>query len=142
MVRTVFLALSAVIFLAGCGSGSDNAPAPDTSTTPNETSAAAPAPEGGATMASYAEVQAIFDKSCVQCHGAGSPKEGIDLRSYESVMKGGDEGPVVVAGDPSGSLLVKALRGNGAKQMPFMQSALPEEEIAKVEAWIKDGAKQ
>lgn len=141
MARTVFLALSAVVFLVGCGSGSDNAPATD-ATAPTGSGASTPAPDTGS-MSAYADVQMIFDKSCVQCHGAGSPKEGIDLRSYESVMKGGNSGPIVVAGDPAGSPLVHALRGtDGAKQMPFMQSPLPEEEIAKVEAWIKDGAKQ
>jgi len=75
------------------------------------------------------------------CHGENG-KDGIDVRSYDSIMKGGSHGPIVVAGDAAGSQIVHALRGqNGVKQMPFNQSPLPEEDIKKVEDWINAGAK-
>ena len=55
-------------------------------------------------------------------------------------MKGGHEGPVVVAGDPANSMIIKAMRGNGAKQMPPGKS-IAEDQIKIVEDWIQAGAK-
>ena len=89
-------------------------------------------------------MSAILGAKCVQCHGQmGPPKAGIDLRTYAAIMKGGRKGPVVVAGDTAGSPLVQALRGQGGKtQMPFRQAALPDDQIQKIEDWIKAGAKE
>ena len=45
-------------------------------------------------------------------------------------------------GDPANSVLIQALRGaNGKKQMPVGAAPLAEDDIKKVETWIKDGAK-
>jgi len=65
------------------------------------------------------------------------------LTSYDKVMKGGDEGPVVVAGDPDKSLLIKALKGQGAAQMPPPGKGKPltADQIQTVSDWIKAGAK-
>lgn len=90
----------------------------------------------------YADVQAIFDKSCVSCHGAMNPKDGVSLINHEALMKGGEAGPTIVSGDAPGSLLIQVMRGlNGKKQMPFGSTPLPDDEIKKVEAWIAGGAK-
>ncbi len=98
----------------------------------------APAP---ATAGGYADVQALLTAKCVGCHGENG-KEGIDLRTYESVMKGGEHGAIVTAGDPAASLIVKAVRGaEGVDKMPKMGAPLTEDEIGKIEAWIKAGAK-
>ena len=119
----------------GCSSKTDPTANESTPKTPPD------APASGSVVA-YSEVQAIFDKNCVGCHGAQNPKEELSLVSHESLMKGGEHGPVVVAGDPDTSILVHALRGtNGKKQMPFGGTPLAEDEIKKVESWIKDGAK-
>lgn len=123
----LFVLLSLVVAAIGCQStdeGSSNSVTPPP--------AAAP---GGAT---YATVKPILDK-CAGCHGA-QPKEGYDVRTYESVMKGGNKGPLVRVGDPAGSLLVQVLKAQGKPQMP-PAGPLPAEDIAKVEAWIKAGAK-
>ncbi|MGV3617705.1 MAG: c-type cytochrome domain-containing protein [Fimbriimonas sp.] len=124
----VFLALATALVVAGCQSAGDKAPE-------------SPAPTGGTVAAStYADVKPILEKNCAGCHGA-QPKEGYDVRTYESVMKGGSHGPLVKAGDPTGSLLVQVMRAQtGHPQMP-PSGPLPETDIAKVEAWIKDGAK-
>jgi len=84
----------------------------------------------------------MFEQKCGMCHGANEPKEEIDMRSYQTVMKGGEHGPIVVPGKPEESLLVHVLRGShGAKQMPMKAEPLPEEDIQRVEAWIEGGAK-
>ena len=120
-------AVLAIAFAVGCSK-------PDAAASP--TSAAG----GPAAAGKYVAVQAVFTTNCVKCHGDAGPKAGISLTSYDGVMKGGREGAVVVAGDPEGSKIIKALHGSGAKQMP-PGGALPASDIATVEAWIKSGAK-
>ena len=121
----LFIALAAALAV-GCSK-------PDTTSSTTTGSTAA--------TGKYAEVQAIFTASCAKCHSGARPKYGMDLTSYDGVMKGGTEGPVVKAGDAAGSKLVLALRGQGgAKQMP-PKSSIPAADIAKIEAWITDGAK-
>lgn len=100
-----------------------------------------PKSEGAVATAdgTFASVQPVLAK-CTGCHGERG-KEGIDLRSHDSILKGGEEGAIVKPGDPANSVLVQALRGaNGKRQMP-PSGPLAEDQIAKVEAWIKAGAK-
>jgi hypothetical protein len=56
-------------------------------------------------------------------------------------MKGDKEGKVVVAGKPAQSRLSKAIHWNGAASMP-PAGRLPAAEVAKIDAWIKAGAKK
>lgn len=125
----------------GCQKADEGTPSTGDATTSSSTPAATPAPTGGtATTAAFAPAADVFTKNCVGCHG-DRPREGIDLRSYDSVMKGGEEGPIVKAGDAKGSVLVQALHGtDGKKQMP-PRGPLPEEDIKKIEDWIQAGAK-
>ena len=47
------------------------------------------------------KVQPLFDVQCVKCHGPIEQKSGLELDTPEAVMKGGDEGAVVVPGNPA-----------------------------------------
>lgn len=90
----------------------------------------------------FAEVEKVFVASCNRCHGEGRARGGIDLRTAESVRKGGDDGPILVAGDPANSVVVKAMRGaQGVRRMPPRGESVAEPQIKLVEAWIKAGAK-
>lgn len=137
MGRTLVLAIGAALLAIGCGSG--NQPAPDTS---GGQKVGKKEGDAGPSAPNFATVSATFQANCVGCHGANNPKAGINLTSYETIMKGGTEGPIVVAGDPAASMLVKALKGEGAKQMPPKKDPLPSDQIQQIENWIKDGAKQ
>jgi mono/diheme cytochrome c family protein len=152
MKKNCTLLILAVLCVACSNSDGDGATTTGTTsdTTGATTGSAATtgATTGGTTGATastdtvkYATIQGAFDKNCIGCHGENG-KGGLDLRSYDSAMKGGEDGPVIKAGDPENSLLIHALRGShGAKQMPMKATPLPEETIAAVEAWIKSGAK-
>ncbi len=78
------------------------------------------------------------------CHGGGGggrgPAAGIDLSSYDGAMKGGRRGPVITAGDPDGSELVKAVSGPNPK-MPKNKPPLSPDDIKTISDWIKAGAK-
>ena len=82
---------------------------------------------------------------CYQCHsekalGEGKLKGGLFLDSKAGVLKGGDSGPAIVAGNPSKSLLVSAVRWeNSDSQMP-PKKKLPPEVIAHLEQWVAMGA--
>jgi mono/diheme cytochrome c family protein len=134
----LLLGLTAFVY-AGCASSTAPAPAtsPVASSTPPATD---PAGGGDPSGTHYAAIQAILTGSCSGCHGAGRPKAGINLTTYADVMKGGREGAIVKAGDPANSVLVKALKGAGARQMP-PRGKLDDAKVKAIEAWIKAGAK-
>lgn len=132
MKRLLPLISGAVLLVVGCSS-SDSASNIEPGTPPTST-------PSGDTATGFASVQPTFAK-CIQCHSGPTPKEGLDLSSYAGIMKGTESGPAVVAGKPDESLIMKALKGEGVKQMP-PTGKLADDEIAKVAAWIQAGAKE
>lgn len=115
-----------IVCALGCSKGADTA---------GGTPAAPAAPSG-----KYVAVQAVFTANCIRCHSGPRPKAGIDLSSYDGVMKGSMEGPIVAAGDPANSKIIRALHGQGARPMP-PRGSLGASDITTIEDWIKAGAK-
>jgi mono/diheme cytochrome c family protein len=66
-----------------------------------------PAKQEGVTYAK--DIQPIFETSCVRCHGAERPKAHLRLDSLEGVLKGGEDGKVIVPGQSTKSRLVIAV---------------------------------
>jgi hypothetical protein len=92
-------------------------------------------------MVTASQVQDVLNANCVTCHSGDKAKADLHLDSIEGLMKGGEDGPVVVAGKAADSMIVKAVRGEpGVKRMP-PQGAVPEDDIKKIEDWINAGAK-
>jgi hypothetical protein len=85
------------------------------------------------------QVRPLLVEHCYQCHGNGKTKGGLNLTSRESILKGGDSGPAVVPSDPTGSLLVQAIRYEGETRMP-PKKKLPDHTIAVLSAWVQRGA--
>jgi hypothetical protein len=89
------------------------------------------------------QINPIFDSNCVACHGEGKSKGGLRLDSFELLMKGGKDGPVIVAGDPGKSVLLQrvTLPSSHKQFMPAEgRPPLRAEEIAWLKAWIQQGA--
>ena len=88
------------------------------------------------------EVRAIFAHNCYQCHSENKQKGELMLDSKEGVFKGGESGPVIVAGKPAESELYKriTLSPNEDGVMPKKGKVLKENEIALVKLWIQNGA--
>lgn len=81
------------------------------------------------------DIQPLLVEKCGNCHGTTRPKKGIDyVTSYETTMK------TVKSGKPDESRLFRSIAGKGGKAMP-PKKPLTEGEIAKIKAWIADGAK-
>jgi len=127
-MRFVLGALALVV-IAACGSEDNTVVAP-AKTSPMETG-----------MLAFADIEPILDARCVGCHGDTEPKKGVNLTTYETVMAGGEEGPIVVAGKPEESELVEVIAAGHEPRMPFKQDPLTDEEIAKISDWVAQGAK-
>ena len=100
-----------------------------------------------AAKASFSEdVLPIFVGRCFSCHksgGEGVDKSGLDLTTYEGVMKGTKMGKMVIPGDPDGSNLMWLLDWRGAPQthMPLGKKKLSICDRDAIRAWIREGAK-
>lgn len=93
-----------------------------------------------------ADVQPVLKKHCAECHmpgGQGDEASGFIVESYSSVMNGTALGPVVVPGDAYSSSLYRLVSGKADKsiQMPHTKEPMTDEEIAVIETWIDQGAK-
>jgi hypothetical protein len=85
-------------------------------------------------------VRPVLVEKCVRCHGPKKQMGGLRLDSRDAFFRGGDNGPVVRAGEPDHSLLIAAIRRTGDLQMP-PKSPLTAEEVAALTTWVKLGAK-
>jgi hypothetical protein len=108
---------------------------------PFRTQAAEPTPE----QLQFFEnkVRPILSDNCYQCHStqAKKVKAGLWLDSREGVQKGGDNGPVVVLGDPDKSVLITAVKYTDPDlKMPPDDKKLTDAQIADLIAWVQMGA--
>jgi mono/diheme cytochrome c family protein len=78
---------------------------------------------------------ALFQAKCVRCHGAKVQKGGLDLRTFESILRGGESGPVIEAGQPEESLLFEAIQ-EGRMPPPKEKQPLSTEEVESIGRWI------
>lgn len=96
---------------------------------------------------SFAEdVVPIFKGRCVSCHSPGLEgfeKSGLDLTTYEGLMKGTKFGPMVIPKDPDSSNLVWLLdwRGSPQTRMPHGKKKLSTCDRTAIRTWIREGAK-
>jgi len=90
------------------------------------------------------DIKAIFEKSCVKCHGPEKQKGELRADSREAVLKGGENGKVIEAGKIEKSpLLWSVARLDPDMAMPPEGKADPlsKEQVALIRAWIEQGAK-
>ena len=89
-------------------------------------------------------VEPLLKRSCVNCHRPEKHKGGLRMDSYDLLMHGGDDGPVVLPGNPARSDLIRRVLLPPADD-DFMPSdgdkPLTPEEIQTIKRWIEAGAK-
>lgn len=87
-----------------------------------------------------AQVRPLMVTHCIDCHGPDDQSGELRLDRKTDFIRGGGLGPVVVAGDPQKSLLVRAIGyQDNALQMP-PDNKLPTEAIAVLTEWVRRGA--
>src|SRR4026207_1928548 len=85
------------------------------------------------------DIRPILKAHCFDCHGEGEKlRGGLDLRLRRLMLKGGDEGPVVVPGKPEKSLLFKMVQSG---EMPKRDKKLRAEQVPLIKDWMAGGAK-
>jgi hypothetical protein len=87
------------------------------------------------------KIRPILANHCLECHSGekGKIKGGLNMDSKEDVLKGGDTGPALEAGNVQGSLIIKAVTWEDDLQMP-PKKKLSDEQIADLKKWISIGA--
>jgi len=80
----------------------------------------------------------VLKKNCFACHGA-SRAAGLDLRTHEGLLKGGERGPAVMAANPARSLLYQMASHQQKPAMPPGQK-LPDADLDVLRRWIVAGA--
>ena len=92
------------------------------------------------------DVFPIFKGRCIDCHqpgGQGYEKSGLDLRTYEGLMKGAKHGPMINPGDPYTSNLVWLLdwKASPELRMPHGDKKLSTCDRDAIRHWIREGAR-
>lgn len=97
---------------------------------------------------SYAnQIRPILESNCLECHtknGPGTVASGLNMESYDALMKGTKFGPVIKAGDAISSTIMILIDGRAdpSINMPHGDRApLSSEQIKLMEQWINQGAK-
>ncbi|MBM82738.1 MAG: hypothetical protein CMJ78_19415, partial [Planctomycetaceae bacterium] len=97
-----------------------------------------------APQVSQHDVIPILNLRCTVCHGLRQKSAGLDLRTKQSMLKGGKSGPAFVPGKPEESLMLKKIH---AKDMPPPARLIPDgvrpvdaTELKILTQWIAYGA--
>lgn len=84
-------------------------------------------------------------RTCFECHSGKEARGGLLLDSYDALVQGGENGPAVVPGSPTKSILYQKLLPDPpfGKMMPRKKDLkLSQFEIEMIRTWIETGAKR
>jgi hypothetical protein len=87
-------------------------------------------------------IRPLLVQHCYACHSARAkkPKGGLLLDSREALLRGGENGPAILPGQPDQSRLIRAIRYQDVDlQMP-PKGKLPAAAIADLTTWVQSGA--
>jgi uncharacterized membrane protein len=127
------LVTSALILSACGGAAATAAPAATAALDQNVTQAPV-----GAEVSFSKDVLPVIQNRCVSCHGGDRTSKGLDMKTYESIIAGSENGPVLTAGDAANSLVVQLV---AAGKMPKRGTKMTQPEIQMLTDWINAGAK-
>lgn len=80
----------------------------------------------------YADLQSALTDTCGGCHGEGA-MIGLNVTTYDTLMAGSENGPVVQPGDPDNSSIVEV-------QSDAHYGNLDEDQLTLLIQWIAEGA--
>lgn len=95
------------------------------------------------------DIQPVLKAHCVECHtppnADGYKESGLAMTTYEELMKGTKNGPVIVAGQSLNSSLNRLAEArpgvNPAIQMPHGKVKLADDKLLLLRKWVDQGAK-
>jgi len=91
------------------------------------------------------EVLPVLRRNCLACHSATEAQSDLVLETPQTILKGGSEGPAVVAGKSGESLLLQLAAHQKDPVMPpadndVKAKNLTPEELGLIKLWIDQGA--
>ncbi len=82
-------------------------------------------------------VEPILDKKCLKCHAGVHQQGGLDLRSLDTILRGGDSGPEIVPGKPADSRIIEYVSPpSGPHMPPDPTRRLTPVEISTIKTWV------
>ena len=93
------------------------------------------------------DIDPILSDKCLQCHeppnGVGYVRTGLDMESYDTLMKGTIFGTVVIPGDSKRSVINKLTEGRAGESMRMPHGdakKLTAAEVELLKIWVDQGA--
>ncbi len=89
-------------------------------------------------------IQPIFNRSCIAgCHSVGNSEDEsqLNLTSWDAVILGSKNGEILIPFRPDQSHMIDHITGVAIPRMPLSRDPLPNSEIAALEQWVLDGAR-
>lgn len=99
-----------------------------------------PATAAEAPVSWFKDITPIFKRSCNGCHNPNKTKGGVDTSTYALFARPGKNGPNYVPGDPGKSIVLTEVTGK-EPSMPKEGDPLSAAEVALLERWIREGAR-
>ncbi|QDU10948.1 PSD1 and planctomycete cytochrome C domain-containing protein [Gimesia aquarii] len=90
-----------------------------------------------------AQIKPLLQAHCFACHGTLKQESNLRLDSGNHMLKGGEIGPALVAGNSKESLLYQVLTDDADFEMPPKGQGrkLKPDEVNLIKRWIEQGAK-
>jgi hypothetical protein len=86
------------------------------------------------------DVWPILKRHCWSCHSGTDPQGGLKMDSVADMLKGGDSGPLYVAGKPEESRLLQVISGD-KPSMPPKSPPLASLKVDLLRRWVAGGGK-
>ncbi len=89
------------------------------------------------------EVAPVLARHCVACHNLKKSESKFDVTTFARLAAGGEQGKdmMLEPGLPDESRFVELVRRDGQPRMPLNQDPLPDDVIALIERWVREGAR-
>ena len=97
-----------------------------------------PLPNDESPLGYAQDIREVMSKYCFECHGIEAMEAGLDLRTLESILSGGESGPAIVPGKPDKSILFDMIHN---EHMPPEGELLGADDIERIRKWIASGAR-
>ncbi len=105
---------------------------------PTATTAAAEASSASTGEVSFSkDIMPIFESRCINCHGGQRVSEGLNMKTYDQLIAGSSNGPVLSAGDATNSLMVQLIEQG---KMPKRGPKVTPDQLQLIVDWINAGA--
>lgn len=78
---------------------------------------------------------------CLGCHSGNNPRGGLNLSTFEGMMKGGQSGRVILPGNMEGSRLFRLVGGLELPRMPQGQARITRTNYENLKTWFEEGNK-